>query len=383
MCTSPAYEQRGFAMPPSPIQSGFVSNFRFHTDVKNVPAFKGCADLSRERVEDVLNASEPQVVAHLTGNAPSGDEVNTLFAMIPMTGEMMLREEEKSTVVLQTARACNMLQKLGCGVIGLGSMTGSALTGGGQLVAQHEMLGADVHLTTGNTFSAMSTLRTADRLMERFKLSFDDIHIGVLGATGSIGTALSLETARRLRNRSSLLLVARNPRRLENLLEVLPHKEKIKCSTHLGDVRDVDLLIVATTSTDFLLTSELLKPGMIVIDETQPRNTSPKLKERRDVLIVDGALISTPSINFEIDIGSPPGTAFACLVETMMLGLEGRVTNHFALGNVSPGNFQKMEILAKRYGFDLAPFRSFDEIIPDERFAEFEANKQTIGSGEP
>lgn len=54
------------------------------------------------------------------------------------------------------------------------------------------------------------------------------------------------------------------------------------------------LVVLLTSATDALLRSEHLGEGTVVVDDTQPRNTSPDLPRRRpDVLVLDGGIVTT------------------------------------------------------------------------------------------
>ena len=93
-------------------------------------------------------------------------------------------------------------------------------------------------------------------------------------------------------------------------------------------------MVLLTASADALLGPEHLAPGAVVLDATQPRNTSPGLAAARpDVLVVDGGIVSIPSLRITGgDIGLPDGRSYACFAETAILALTGH-TGHFSLGN--------------------------------------------------
>ena len=105
-------------------------------------------------------------------------------------------------------------------------------------------------------------------------------------------------------------------------------------ATDLRAVADADLVILLTASADAVLRAEHLAPGAVVIDATQPRNTSPGLLvERPDVLVLDGGVVDVPSLRLHgSDIGLPDGRAYACFAETAMLALSGQ-RQHFSIGN--------------------------------------------------
>ncbi len=118
-------------------------------------------------------------------------------------------------------------------------------------------------------------------------------------------------------------------------------------------------MVLLTASADTLLGPEHLAPGAIVLDATQPRNTAPALAAARpDVLVVDGGIVSIPSLRLVGgDIGLPDGRSYACFAETAILALTGQ-TGHFSLGN--PTLEQVDEIRARATTLVHLGFRAAD-----------------------
>lgn len=182
-----------------------------------------------------------------------------------------------------------------------------------------------------------------------------------MGATGSVGACLSRLLARRHRGR--LTLVARQTGRLEALCqELVAQGADAHATTDMTAVREADLVVLLTSATGAVLRSEHLKPGAVVLDDTQPRNTDPALLETRpDVTVLDGGLVSIPEMRLRGSIGLPRGLAYACLAETLLLGLSGR-GGHFSIGASTVEQAEQMLELAGQFGhlgFRLAAPHSF------------------------
>jgi len=78
-------------------------------------------------------------------------------------------------------------------------------------------------------------------------------------------------------------------------------------------------------------------------------------------------------VDFGFNFGFPPRMAYACMSETMMLALEGRIES-FTLGKeVSLQQVQTTQELARKHGFRLAGFRSFERALTDEEIAAIRA----------
>jgi len=134
-------------------------------------------------------------------------------------------------------------------------------------------------------------------------------------------------------------------------------------STDIRDVRGCDAVVLLTASSEALLGAEHLAPGALVLDATQPRNTSPGLTAARpDVTVVDGGVVSIPGMALKgADIGLPRGQAYACFAETFLLGLAGH-TGHFSIGVPTLDQVEHVRGLALRFarhGFGAALPASF------------------------
>lgn len=283
--------------------------------------------------------------------------------LVPLSARQML-ELRREQVVAKIDAAINHAVDLGADVVGLGALT-APITKGGQKLAQR----TDIGVTNGNAFTAAITCAAIEQLIAR--CPGGDPEIAVVGATGSVGSCVVQMLARR-RLASRLTLVARTVRRLEELatsVRAVAPGLNVRTTSDLLKVREADLVVLLTSSADSVLRSEHLKQGAIVLDDTQPRNTSPTLlTERPDVLVVDGGLVGVPGLNLGVNLDLPKDCAYACLAETALLALEGH-TGHFSIGNPTLEQAEYMAHLAekhRRFGFTLAPFHSFGRLItPD------------------
>jgi hypothetical protein len=66
------------------------------------------------------------------------------------------------------------------------------------------------------------------------------------------------------------------------------------------------------------------------------------------------------------DFGFEQGLCFACMAETMLLGLEGHL-EHTSIGsNITPETLALVRRLAEKHGFRVAELRSFDKPLGQE-----------------
>ena len=132
------------------------------------------------------------------------------------------------------------------------------------------------------------------------------------------------------RSFGSTILVGRDS---DRTAQVAREIEGSIASTTIEDIRDADAVVTVTSADSAIIMPAHLKAGSVVCDVARPRDVSVRVsEERRDVLVIEGGVVKVPGdVKFNFDFGFPPQTAYACMSETMMLALEGKIEN-FTLG---------------------------------------------------
>lgn len=322
-------------------------------------------------VERMLQRKDPMVVSHITGvRSITGIETEGWFIGCPLSPRMMLNLPLKF-VYGKIIQCGQIAQEMGANIIGLGAFT-SVVGDGGITIAQN----LDIPVTTGNSYTVATAIEGAVRGAGLMGTPIEQATVAVVGATGSIGKTcaaiLSTQAAR-------MVLVGRDASRLEPIADQLRPgaRGSVGVSTEVSEaLRDADVIITVTSAVDAVIYPEDLKPGAVVCDVARPRDVSVRVaKERDDVLVIEGGLVSVPGdVEFGFDFGFPPKTAYACMSETMMLTLDGKIES-FTLGKeVSAEQVQTTQALAAKHGFKLAGFRSFERAVSDEEIARIREN---------
>jgi len=250
--------------------------------------------------------------------------------------------------------------KLKVEVIGLGALITSVTEGGNWLVKQPKIKSAITH---GDTYGVAVAQEGIEKILNICKFTSKDRKIAIVGAYGLIGREIAKFLAKK---GYPLTLIEKTEEKVnlikKKLSEINLEDKIFLASTNLKDISTADLIITATSHPSALLESEYLKKGAIIYDIAQPMNVSPKLiKERPDIIKIDGAYVDINGIDLGFDMGTPKGTTFACLVETMMMALEGDRDHH--VGEIEEAYLEKTKKWAKKYGFFHAPFTSFGKPI--------------------
>jgi len=321
-------------------------------------------------IERIMNYIPPFKVSNVQGIESPHNNTQGWFVGCPLTSRQMV-EMPEPYVMKKIIKAGKVAEKLGAKIVGLGAFT-SIVGDAGITVAQN----LNIAVTTGNSYTVATALEGTRQAAKLLGLSMERANVVVLGATGSIGAACAQILAREARY---LTLVARNEAKLEKLAGQIFRSTglavKVTANTKSA-LKAADIVIAVTSAVDSLIEPEDLKIGAIVCDVARPRNVSRRVTEMRDdVLVIEGGVVEIPGdVNFGLNFGFPPKTAYACMAETMILALEQRYEN-FSLGrDLTVKQVETIEQLAKKHGFKIAGFRSFERALSAEEIGVIKAN---------
>lgn len=284
----------------------------------------------------------------------TGVELEGYFVACPLTPNQMMGNVELA--YKRIIQCTEMAAEKGAKIIGLGAFT-SVVGDGGITVAKN----SPIAVTTGNSYTVASAIEAVLKASDLMGIHLPDATLAVVGATGSIGKTCAKMLGREF---GKTILVGRD---LERTMSLSKEIEGAVASTRIEDIQEADAIITVTSSADAVVEPAHLRPGAIVCDVARPRDVSVRVaKERPDVLVIEGGVISVPGdVEFGINFGFPPKTAYACMSETMLLALEGRAENYTLGKDVSEEQVKEMWQLAEKHGFKLAGFRSFERAVDE------------------
>lgn len=330
---------------------------------KVFPLFRLVPDLILIRLMKHLPPILGGRVAYNTNSGQNG-RIAGYIIVVPLTADQMVFLP-RTFVLNKIIEAIRKAKDLGAEIVGLGERISSISHGGEDLIGKVPGVG----ITNGNGLTASLTAEAVKKAAGMRKIDLSKIKVGIAGATGSVGAPLSLLLAEQ---KISLILAARGRARLEKLLSEIKSrfpKAEAEITTDLHDLKAAKVVIVVTAGSGDIIRSEHLAKGALIYDNTQPRNTSPRLLEqRKDVTIIDGGIVATPGVNFGIDIGLKAKQAYACLAETMLIALE-RNSERNHVGNIKPEVAKEMLSLMHKHSqhFKLAHFQTFGKPIEGEK----------------
>jgi hypothetical protein len=154
----------------------------------------------------------------------------------------------------------------------------------------------------------------------------------------------------------------------ESILQETPDAQ-IHLSAHADkDLADMDMIVTATSGAGKkVLDIMKVKPGCVITDVARPLDLPPEeVAKRPDVLVIESGEIQLPGAVEMKNIGLPPGVAYACLAETIVLALEGRFEN-FTVGRaIEWEKVREIYRLGLKHGMKLAAISGVNGPFSDE-----------------
>lgn len=318
----------------------------------------------------------PISVSHITGLVDADGRTKTgLIIGIPMTARQLL--EHRDRALNRIVSSVKIAKKMGAVHVGLGAMTASLSKGGLDIVDNID----DIYVTTGR----MNTIRNITEYLElfvgKFKLDRSKIKIAIVGAAGGIGSGVAISLARKQYRNFMLIDLERKLPSLVRRIKVIEEHSKelnIQMSHKISEVSSCSVIIAATSSPEIVIRSDDVESGTIIINDAQPSDISPDIvKNRSDVLVVEGGVVHTPDINCHFNLGLAHKTdIFSCLAETLFLSyLNDR--QHRLSDSFDVVFFDRLQQISSKLGYSICTQNNLGIINENElqKFAKIIVNR--------
>ena len=318
-----------------------------------------------ERQIDFFSTFFPPVyISEIEGikSEATGKEIKGWFIACPYTPRRMMELPER-TVYRKIIQTGQLAEKLGAQILGLGAFT-SVVGDAGVTIAN----ALDVPVTTGDSYTVTVAVNAIREAACAMGIPLKSATAAVVGATGAIGQVCAELLADDVER---LYLIGRKQEKLEELRDRLKlrARSELIVSTKMDVLAEAQLILTVTSAIHDVIRPEHLQPGSVVCDVARPRDVSAMVAAvRDDILVIDGGIVDVPgTVDFHFNFGFPPGKAYACMAETIALALEGRFED-FTLGkHLTRERVDEIDGIAKKHGFRLSGFRSFEREVTEEQ----------------
>lgn len=314
----------------------FDDIYRKYPDFRTLP----------ERFLEKLMFDWPCVtLAEMNGvKSKEGKPLNGLLMSVSFTPSMMRKKPKLFKEKI--AEAVREASLTGAKIIGLGGLIPSFTKYGTTLKKFANGSG----LTTGHSYAAYTITNYVEQVLN-FENSRRPV-VAILGAAGSTGS-LTVERIieRNIRAKLLLLDVPKKAKRLDASTERYREKcrSPIDISVDLSSLKLADVIVVVTNAEEAIIRPEHVTHGAVIIDDTQPRNTSEGLLKEATVIDV---LSHVPGLKHNFDLGlikEQPDITFTCLAETIILAAHSW-QGDFSIGIPGISKVKEIASMAENYG---------------------------------
>lgn len=358
--------------------------------------------------EELLSVAYPALLSSKIITNVEGKKIRMVFIGLPFTAKMAygaIMKGETSDYIRICNKAIEFVQKeFNAKYVGLGQYTSIIMKNGSEVNVN------DVHVTTGNSYTVYMALQAVFKALKNKKQKLENLKIGIVGAGGNIssvyteciskyttditlfgrptktgiqnvkrtertiyanalteiesGKAKSL-LAEQILNNISQELVSEIPK-IKNRADLSDYlkanytgKLPVKTAESYNELRECDVVVIATNSPEPFVSADMIKDGAVVCDISVPVNCTKDLVEnKKNIDIVLGGIVKLPgeeSLNIK---GFPldKGEAFACISETMLCAF-AKIPYDFSFGNILQSRVNKIGKIGDENGFALGSFK--------------------------
>lgn len=302
-------------------------------------------------------------------------EIEGLIYVVMDTPKKLMSQEPE-IVYSKLVSLCETAAENEAVIIGLGAYT--KIVGDAGVTVNNL---SPIPVTTGNSLSASATLWAAKIACQKMGFvqpispnsKILNNRVMIVGATGSIGSVSA-----KLLSQSYKEVVIMAPR-THKLLELKEEIKKLSPHCEVFITTDPNLhsplcdLIITTTSNQGEAVLDIMKvrPGCVICDVSRPFDISPEdALKRPDVLVIASGEVELPGTpNLNCDIGLEGNVVYACLAETALLLMEGRIEPFTLSREISYQNVKDIYKMALKHGVRLAQIMGPQGEITDQEIA--------------
>lgn len=305
----------------------------------------------------------PVTLSTITGlrSRIDGRDIRGHLITVMVTAHQMI--EDRDLGLKRIIQACKLAEKKGAKIVGLGGLTSSLSKGGLDLVDR-----IDINITTGHAYTSYNVVQNILALTAYMNLDKRKITIGVVGATGSIGSTVAKLLSREGFNNFILIDLERKHHHFPNLvkeMKILNDAAIIHQCHQIGNIIQCDIIVAATNAPEALIKSDDLKPGAIIVDDAQPSDVHKDVLERMDVLVIEAGVTHTPGIhnNFNFWLKNKQDN-FCCLAEVFILSAN-EWNDHYVINRATLELVDEIAKLGNELNFKIGEFQNYKEVISE------------------
>ncbi len=312
-------------------------------------------NLSPEQIKNTFCFIPPRSIFKMKVRSKTGALINGVYIETFIDPDKLGTQYLRANIK-KVNEAITVAQNLNAKIIALGGFTSIVLEG--NLNAFNT---SKTKITTGNSLTSAYILKGIERASEKFNIELKSSNVLIIGATGDIGMACTNYLKGKVK---SLLLCARNKRRLENFsCEISEGGYSVKYDTDLYRlISQADIIISAASSNEIEI--ENYKKPVMICDAGYPKNLELKIDEMEGISLFHGGMGQIgygydfiPDYTKHFYRYPSPHIGHGCILEAVVLAFENKFENYSSgKGNISVQKIDEIYAMSIKHGIEIAPF---------------------------
>jgi len=315
-------------------------------------------------VDDTAEAVGPVIYEQHHVRSITGEQVHLSFIGLNLYSKQIAQawRKRKAGWIRESIRsAVELARDNGCQVVGLGGYT-SIVTHNCEAVVT-----PGIELTSGNALTAGMGILALKQAAAQQGIELHSARLAIVGATGNIASIYAAMLAREV---AELVLVVRDVTASKvgivcNNIRAAAPDIRITVTDDMHKLRGCTLIVTASNAAQPLIHPEHLSDAPTAIcDISVPSDVAATVATQKpNVLVLQGGNVRLPhDPDFGIHgVRLEAGHVFACMAETLLMGLEGG-TMSGSQGSLSFAGVETALAMAAKHGFSLGGFRTFQTI---------------------
>jgi len=332
----------------------------------------GMRERERPGARPVPDSDIPSLIDHIpprvtsrfiVGKRPDGSRLESIYVETFIRPDDLIGRFNRATLD-KVGRAIAAAGREGARIATLGGFTSILVEAGAEIPDDAPVL------TSGNSLTAALIIHGVERALRLLGRKMEDEIVTVIGATGDIGSGVSRWLAGRCR---SLILVARNPARLEaEAARLRSHGADVKHADIAGGLRDATLVISAASTAGAAFSTDPCHPGALLCDAGYPKNLEADLPPGARLFYggmgsIAGGIRSHDGLLEKFYRFPRPNIAHGCILEGVVLALADRFEPFSTgRGKITTEKIDEIWNLATTHGVTPAPLFNAHGIWPEE-----------------
>lgn len=245
--------------------------------------------------------------------------------------------------------AGSIAEHLGAGIMGLGGYLG-IVADKKPMIYKHLKL----PVSSGSAFTAWSIFEAVFKLVKEKDWDIKRLNLAQIGPITAVSSLCSRKFSGHV---GKIILSGESEEKLLKLKSSLNHLNSLQIQIEQDvseAVKEADIIINTNSQASEVFNITHLRRESIVCDASVLQIYVKKLKQRKDITLIEGRMIKLPNAESgSLNLGLDQELIYPSMAEVMLLALEERLVNYSLGENINIDKLEDIADMAVQHGFEI------------------------------